>query len=269
MWIDSHCHLNHAKFEGARPSDIVAQAREAGIDGMVNISCQIHGDFQTVLKTAQSHENVWCTVGTHPHDAGKPEELGVSLKDLVELARSDGNIVGIGESGLDYYYDFSPREDQENSFRKHIQACLETDLPLVIHARDADADIIRVMREEAGHHNDAGLRGVMHCFSSGPGLAEESLAFGFYLSFSGIITFQSAEELRAIAAKTPLDCLLVETDAPYLAPVPYRGKTNMPAYVPHTGAKLAELHDVSAYEMAKVTTANFFRLFDKARLACV
>jgi TatD DNase family protein len=266
MWIDSHCHLNHKNFGGGDPAETVAQARDAGVDGMVNISCQIRGDFPLVLKTAQDHENVWCTVGTHPHDAGKAAELAVTLGELLTLAKSDSKIIGIGESGLDYYYDFSPREEQMVSFRKHIQACLETDMPLIVHARDADADIIRIMREEAGQHNEAGLRGVMHCFSSGAALAAQAVEFGFYLSFSGILTFKAADELRSIAKNAPLDRVLVETDAPFLAPVPYRGKMNIPAYVTHTGKKLAALHDISPTEMARITTKNFFTLFDRVKL---
>ncbi len=264
MWIDSHCHLNHENnADGDPPADIIARAREAGIDGMVNISTEIKGDFPVVLKTAQDHENVWCTAGTHPHDAGIEAEKNVSLNELIILARSDNKIIGIGESGLDYYYNHSEKDDQINSFRKHIQACLETDLPLVVHSREAEEDTIRIIREEGG--GKGALRGVMHCFSSKPKLAEEALEEGFYISFSGIVTFKKSTELQDVARMVPLDKILVETDAPFLAPVPLRGKINEPANVIHTGKFLAELLSVDEKEFAAQTTENFFTLFNKAK----
>ena len=259
MWIDSHCHLNHDRFEGRVPSDIVMSAKNNGVDGMVNISCQITGDFPRVLNTAQKHDNVWCTVGTHPHDAGLEGDKDVSQADLIQLAGSDPKIIAIGETGLDYYYKNATLEDQEHSFRKHIRACIETDLPIIIHARDADDDIERILFKEEGANT--GLKGVMHCFSSGAELAEAAVEFGFYISFSGILTFKSADALRDIAKKVPIDRLLVETDAPFLAPVPHRGAINEPGYVAHTGKVLADIHGVSVVEMAKVTTENFCRLF--------
>lgn len=266
MWIDSHCHLTHEKIiDLGTPEQLVKTAAEAGVEGMLNISCQITGDFPRVLDVAKRLDHVWCTIGTHPHDAGNEAEKAITLEKLVEIAGSDPKIVGIGETGLDYYYDNSPREDQEASFRKHIRACLETDLPMVVHARDADEDIARVMKEEA---EGKGLKGVMHCFSSGRGLAEFALDFGFYISFSGIVTFKQADELRDIAKDVPLERILVETDAPYLAPTPFRGKTNQPAYAPHTGKVLAELHGIPEEEMAHHTKENFFRLFSKARSSC-
>jgi len=261
LWIDSHCHLNHERNEGASPDEIILQAGQEGVDGMLNISCQIKGDFPDVLETARHYDNVWCSVGTHPHDAGNPDEQNLSEEDLVALALSDENIIGIGESGLDYYYDNSPRDAQQESFRKHIRACMAADLPLIVHARDADEDIIRIIMEEKGSGD---LKGVMHCFSSGRRMAEDALELGFYISFSGIITFKKAEELRGIARNVPPERLLVETDAPYLAPEPHRGKTNMPAYVGHTGSQLAAIHDMSPEEMARQTTDNFFTLFAKA-----
>lgn len=261
MWIDSHCHLNHERFEGEDPAVLVARAGEAGISAMLNISCQITGDFAHVLKTAEGFENVWCSIGTHPHDAGLAAEKAISQDELVRLACSSPKIVGIGESGLDYYYDNSPREDQQESFRKHIRACIETGLPLIVHSRDAEEDTMRIIREEG---EGTALSGVMHCFSSGPKLAAEALDFGFYLSFSGIVSFKKALELQAIAKNTPLDRILVETDAPFLAPEPFRGQTNEPSYVRHTGRFLAALKDVSEEDMAVATTANFYRLFAKA-----
>ena len=239
MWIDSHCHLNHDKIKPVgEPSQIIEAAKSAGVEGMLTISCRIQGEFPQILDIAKTNDNVWCTIGTHPHDAGLDAEQNTSLEELVKLAKSDAKIIGIGESGLDYFYDNSPRDLQEKSFRKHIKACLETDLPLVVHARDADDDIIRILKEEGA---GKGLRGVMHCFSSGRKMAEEALDFGFYISFSGIVTFKQAVELRAIAKDVPLDRILVETDAPYLAPTPHRGKVNQPAFVVHTGAVMAEI----------------------------
>ena len=262
MWIDSHCHLTHERFGELGVEEILSNAAKAGVEGMLNISCQITGDFPEVLAVAKAHENVWCSVGTHPHDAGLAAEKAISKDKLIEIANSDPKIVGIGETGLDYYYDNSPRADQQLSFRKHIQACIEADYPIIIHTRDADEDTARIMFEEEGVGTD--LKGVMHCFSSGRQLAEKALEFGFYISFSGIVTFKQAEELRAIAKDVPLDRILVETDAPFLAPMPYRGKTNQPAYVQHTGEVLAEIHNVDKETLASHSKENFFRLFNRA-----
>lgn len=245
------------------PEELIQNASDAGVDGMLNISCQIKGDFPEVLATAKRFDNVWCSVGTHPHDAGNADEQGVTQEELIALAQSDDKIIAIGETGLDYYYDNSPRDIQEASFRKHIRACIEADLPIIIHARDADKDIARILFEEEGAGTN--LRGVMHCFSSGAELAQKALDFGFYISFSGIITFKQAEELRNIAKNVPLSRILVETDAPFLAPVPFRGKTNQPAYVPHTGKVLAELHNIDQESFANYSTENFFMLFNKAK----
>ena len=263
MWIDSHCHLDHAKLQGGA-ADVVAAANAAGVDGMVSINCQIAEEIDDLVALVRPLKNVWCTIGTHPHEASRDDEKAITLENLIERTKADPKIVGIGESGLDYYYETSTRDDQHASFRKHIQACLATDLPLVVHARDADEDIIRLIREETAGQK---MRGVMHCFSSGPKMAEEAVELGFYISFSGILTFKKSEELREIARKVPQELLLVETDSPYLAPEPYRGKPNQPAYVGHTGAALANLHEMSAEKMARITTDNFFRLFSRAKLA--
>ncbi len=264
MYIDSHCHLNHERnADGDSPADIIARAKEAGVEGMVNISTEIRGDFPAVLSTAQAHENVWCTVGTHPHDASIEAEKAVSLQEIIELAGSDENIIGIGESGLDYYYNHSDKEDQVASFRKHIQACIETGLPLVVHARDADEDILRIIREEGGAK--AGLTGVMHCFSSTRVLAEGALEEGFYISFSGIVTFKKSNELQEIAKAIPQDKLLIETDAPFLAPEPLRGKINEPAYVSHTGRFLSNLLNLDEETLITISKNNFFSLFKKAK----
>lgn len=262
MWIDSHCHLNHTNIKGAgTPSDLVTRAHDVGVDGMLTICCRISEEMDELLGITKTNNNVWCTVGTHPHDASKDEEKALSKDDIVKIANSDPKIIGIGESGLDYYYDYSTPDDQAVSFRKHIQACIETGLPLVVHAREADEDIIRIIREEGKGTN---LKGVMHCFSSGAKMAEDALDFGFYISFSGIVTFKKAAELQDIAKNVPLERILVETDAPFLAPEPYRGKTNEPAYVGHTGAFVADLKQVSKEEFASITKQNFFTLFDKA-----
>ena len=261
MWIDSHCHLNHERTGGEAPEAIVARAKDAGVDGMLSICCEIDKELPSLLATVKPIPNVWCSVGTHPHDAGVAAEKSLTLKAIIDLANSDDKIIGIGESGLDYYYDNSPRTDQEDSFRKHIRACLATGLPLIVHARDADDDIIRVIREE---NPDQKLTGVMHCFSSGPKLAEQALEEGFYISFSGIVTFKKSTELQEIAKSVPLDRILVETDAPFLAPEPHRGKTNEPAFVCHTGRFLAKLLDQDEQSFATQTKNNFFNLFKKA-----
>ena len=264
MWIDSHCHLNHSKFsDTATPDQLVKNANEKGVNGMLSICCRIADEFPQILSMVKNFQNVWCTVGTHPHDAGKTEEKAISQDQLVKIGLSDPKIIGIGETGLDYYYKNSTPEDQDISFRKHIRACIEADMPMVVHARDADEDIARTIREEG---KGTRLTGVMHCFSSGRGLAEAALEMGFYISFSGIVTFKQADELRAIARNVPLDRILVETDAPYLAPEPYRGKTNQPAYVPHTGKVLADIHKISEEDMARHSSDNFFRLFKRAKM---
>ncbi len=264
MWIDSHCHLNHARnADGDNPSAIVARAKAGGVDGMLSICCEIASEFSSLLETVTPLDNVWCSIGTHPHDAGLEAEKEISQQELVRLANSNDKIIGIGESGLDYFYNHSAKEDQQNSFRKHIRAGIETDLPLIVHARDADDDIMQIIREE---NVNAGkkVQGVMHCFSSGPGLAKSALEEGFYISFSGIVTFKKSTELQDIAKTVPLDRILVETDAPFLAPEPYRGKTNEPAFVSHTGKFLAELLNIEESILAQKTKQNFFTLFNRA-----
>lgn len=264
MWIDSHCHIDHGKIRklGA-PGEIVTRARAAGVAGLLNICCRISDEFPEVLAQARAHEDVWCTIGTHPHEAGDPAEKAVTFERLVDLACSDPKIVGIGETGLDYFYGHSTPEDQRESFRRHLRACRETGLPVVVHARDADEDVARILKEESG---GGALRGVLHCFSSGRELAEAALALGFYVSFSGIVTFKKADALRAIAKDIPADRILIETDAPYLAPEPVRSAVNEPANIVHTGRVLAALHGVSEVEMARRTRENFFALFERAKI---
>jgi TatD DNase family protein len=263
MWIDSHCHLNHPKIEEVgTPADIIARAKEAGVEGMLTICCRIREDLNDLLDITKANDNIWCSIGTHPHDSGIEQEKDILADEMIELANNYDKIIGVGEAGLDYYYDNSPREDQQAGFRKHIHVAKETGLPLIIHTRDAEEDTIRILREEGAC--DGKTRVLMHCFSSNATLAKQSIDEGFYMSFSGMVTFKKATELQEIAKSVPLDRLLVETDAPYLAPVPYRGKTNEPAFVVHTGRFMADLFNLREQEMAQHTKDNFFRLFDKA-----
>ncbi|MCB1556041.1 MAG: TatD family hydrolase [Alphaproteobacteria bacterium] len=264
MYIDSHCHLNLDRMaEIGGVSAVLERARQAGIGGMITICCRVSNEFPEILNIARVHDTLWCSIGTHPHDAGDPAEKAVSLQTLIDLARSDPKIVGIGETGLDYYYDHSPREDQQDSFRKHIRACLATGLPLIVHARDADTDLVRILREE-GAGTD--LKGVMHCFSSSRALGEAALALGFYISFSGIVTFKKSEDLRNFARDVPLDRILLETDAPFLAPEPHRGRINEPALMIHTARCMADIKSISEEEMATLSTKNFFTLFNRAKI---
>lgn len=255
MLVDSHCHLDFPDFAEERAA-IVARAKAAGIGRMVTISTRVKR-FQQVLEIAESFDEVYCSVGTHPHNAG--EELDVTAEDLVRLS-AHPKVVAIGEAGLDYYYDKAPRDAQAQGFRTHIAAARETGLPLVIHSRDADDDMAAILEDETGK---GAFPFILHCFSSGRRLAEVGVKLGGYVSFSGILTFKNSADLRAIAADVPHDRLLVETDAPYLAPVPFRGKRNEPAYVAHTAKVLAETIGVSEAEIATLTTANFSRLFGK------
>lgn len=256
MYVDSHCHLDYLA-ESGDLDGVVARARNAGVGTLLTISTKLT-TWEGVHAIARRYPEVWCSVGVHPHEA---EQEGQATPDrLIELA-AEPEVVGIGETGLDFYYEHSPRKAQEASFRSHIAAARETGLPLIVHARDADDDTVRVLREEqAGGF----FPGVIHCFTAGPALAEAALEIGFSISLAGIVTFKKAQDLRDTVRRVPLDRLLVETDAPYLAPVPFRGKTNEPAYLPHTAATLAELKEVSPEALAEATTANFFRLFAKA-----
>lgn len=259
MLIDSHCHLDMVA-RNADLDEVVARARRAGVAGMVTIATAL-SRVPAVKDIADRYDDVWYAVGVHPHDAG---EEGQTCPDrLIALAEDDDRVVAIGESGLDYHYDRSPRDAQKTSFRAHIQAAQATGLPLVVHAREADDDIAALLRE--GYEQGGPYSCVMHCFSSGRDLAETALELGFYISLSGIVTFKKSDELRAIARDVPMDRLLIETDAPFLAPMPKRGKPNEPAYVSHTAAYLAEHLGVSTADLAERTTANFFRLFTRAQ----
>jgi len=252
--IDSHCHLDFPEF--AELHAVVARARDAGVAKMVTISTRVR-QFEKIKAIAESYDDIFCTVGTHPHNAD--EEVDISVETLVALSRHP-KVIGIGEAGLDYHYDYAKRENQLAGFRTHIEAARRTGLPLVIHSRSAEDDTARVIEEEMGK---GAFMPLLHCFSSEARLAERGLALGAYVSFSGIISFKTAQALRDVAAFVPMDRLLVETDAPYLAPVPMRGKVNEPAFVVHTLKVLAEVKGVAVQEMADITTANFHRLFAK------
>jgi TatD DNase family protein len=259
MLVDSHCHLDFPDFQTRLP-EVLAAATAAGVGRMVTISTHV-ARFDTYCALAEAHKSIFCTVGTHPHNA--TAEPDVPAERLIALSRHP-RCVAIGEAGLDYHYDKSPHDVQQRVFRTHIEAARETGLPLVIHARDADADMIRILSDEMRRGR---FNAVLHCFSSGEKLAQVGVELGLYVSFSGILTFRNSEEIRRIAAAVPHDRLLVETDAPYLAPVPHRGKTNEPAYVAHTAHVLAEVIGVTDQDVAALTTANFYRLFSKAAAA--
>jgi TatD DNase family protein len=261
MLIDSHCHLDFPELSSELDA-VLKRADQAGVGLMLTISTRVRrfDELKTIVK---AHDNVFCSVGTHPHHAA--EEPDVTAEELVKLARHP-KVVAIGEAGLDYHYDNSPRDVQVNSFRTHIEAARETGLPLVIHAREADADIAHILEEETAK---GAFPFVLHCFTSGAELARRGLALGGYVSFSGVVTFKNADELRDIAREVPQDRLLVETDAPYLAPVPKRGKINEPAFVAHTAASLAGLRGMSEAEFARVTSDNFFSLFGKVPRAAL
>ena len=258
MLIDSHCHLDFDALAGDLDG-VLARAQAAGVTGMVTISTRVE-QFDRITAIAEAHDNVWCSVGTHPHHAD--EELHISADDLIRLS-AHPKCVAIGEAGLDYFYDNAPRDAQATGFRRHIAAARQTGLPLVIHSRAADEDMAQILEEETGQ---GPFPFVLHCFSSGANLARRGLALGGYLSFSGIITFKNAEEIREVAGFAPADRILVETDAPYLAPVPHRGQSNEPSFVRHTAERLAEVRGVSLEQLAADTTANFANLFAKAGL---
>jgi TatD DNase family protein len=255
MLVDHHCHLDFPQLAADR-AGLLARARAAGVGAMVTISTRV-AKLDELIAIVEAHPNVFCSVGTHPHYAD--EEPDITVAELVAKS-AHPKVVAIGEAGLDYHYQKSSREGQAAGFRRHIAAARETGLPLEIHARDADADTARILEEE---HAQGPFPAILHCYTGGPELARRAVALGLIVSFTGVVTFKRSDELRAIAAEVPLDQMLVETDAPYLAPVPFRGKTNEPAYVVHTARCLAEVKGISAEEFAAATTDNFFRLFKK------
>jgi TatD DNase family protein len=255
MLVDHHCHLDFPDFEADREA-YVARAHAAGVGVLVTISTRIRR-YETYRAIAEAHPHVYCTVGTHPHQAH--EELDIPVDEIVRLAEHP-KCVGIGEAGLDYFYKKSPPEAQAEGFRRHIEAARITGLPLEIHTRDADADTIRILEDETAK---GPFKAILHCFTGGAELARRAVALGHYVSFSGVVTFKKSDALRAIAAELPLDRLLVETDAPFLAPEPFRGKRNEPAFVAHTAAALAKVRGMTPDAFAAATTANFYRLFQK------
>lgn len=259
MLVDSHCHLDFPEL-AAEQDAVVARARAAGVGHMLTI-CTHVTKFVQVRAVAEKYSDIHCTVGIHPHEAGREPAVDVArLKSLSDHPR----VVAFGETGLDYFYEHSPRADQERSFRVHIAAARESGLPIVIHTRDADEDMAKIINEEMA----AGpFTGLIHCFSSGRQLADLAVKLGLYISLSGIVTFKKADALREVAKSVPLDRLLVETDSPYLAPMPHRGKRNEPAFVAHTAATVAQIKGVGVGEIARQTTENFFRLFQKAKPA--
>jgi TatD DNase family protein len=254
--IDSHCHLN---YEGLaeRQEEVLAAARVRGVGGFLNISTR-QKEWDEVVAAAERHSDVWASIGVHPHEADAHPDLGAAA--LVEAA-AHPRVIAIGECGLDYYYDKSDRAAQRERFGAHIEAARQTGLPLVVHTRDAEADTAEILTREVGK---GGVSGVLHCFTGSAGLARTALDLGFYISISGIVTFKNAKDLQDVAKTVPQDQLLVETDSPFLAPVPHRGQTCEPAFVADTAAFLSDLRDEPLDELAAATTANFFRLFNKA-----
>ncbi len=257
MLVDSHCHLDFPELQRDFPG-VLARAKAAGIETMLTIGTKL-SKFPGVRAIAEAHPNIFCTVGIHPHEAANEQAAVDSLLSLADHPK----VVGIGETGLDYFYEKSPREPQIENFRAHMRAAHASGLPLVIHTRDADADTAGLLDWAAGEL--PGTIGVLHCFTSSLELAQKGIAHGYYVSISGIVTFKNAEDLRATVRALPLERLLVETDSPYLAPIPKRGKPCEPSYVLHTAQFVADLKGVSLAELGRVTSENFYRLFARAR----
>ena len=255
MLADSHCHLNYEGMFEEQPA-VLARARTSGVSAMLNISTR-EREWDAVIATAEREPDVWATIGIHPHEADQHPDIGTAR--LIEAA-AHPRVVGLGESGLDYHYDHSDRANQQASFRAHIAAARETGLPIVVHTRDAEDDTAAIMADEMGKGD---YRGVIHCFTASAAFAGKALELGLYISISGIVTFKNATELQAIAARLPIDRLLVETDAPFLAPVPHRGKRGEPAFVADTVRFLATLRGEDPAMLAERTAANFHTLFAK------
>ncbi|HEY7991976.1 MAG TPA: TatD family hydrolase [Stellaceae bacterium] len=252
MLVDSHCHIDFAELD-ERPA-LIDRARAAGVRTMLTIGTKAE-ELAEVIEIASSDPDIWATVGIHPHEAqATPDDIIDRLADMVAHPK----VIGIGETGLDFHYDHSPRERQAELFRAQCRLARAAGLPVIVHSRNADTETAAILKEEGV------TRGIIHCFSTTRALSEPALALGFHISISGIVTFKNADELRGIVGEIPLDRLLIETDAPYLAPIPMRGKTNEPAFIVHTAAKVAELKGISAEELGRITTDNFFRLFTKA-----
>lgn len=256
MLIDSHCHLDYYKPDEL--PEVLRRAAAGGVGGMVTIGTTLE-QSRGLLAIVEGRPNLWCTVGVHPHHAA---EAPIPVPETIAALTHHPKVIGVGESGLDYFYDRAPRDMQQHNFRAHIRAARQAGVPLAIHARDADGDIAAILRDE--HDTGGDFAFLLHCFSSSRALAETAVALGGYVSFSGILTFPKSSELRDIARDLPADRLLVETDAPYLAPVPFRGKRNEPAYVVHTAAVLAKVRGLEPAALADLTAQNFRRLFRKA-----
>lgn len=256
MFVDSHCHLNYKGLIEDQDA-VLARAAAAGVSAMLNISTR-RREWDDIIATAQKAPNIWATIGIHPHEADDHADVDTAL--LVN-ASAHPKVIGIGETGLDYYYDHSDREQQRTSFRAHIAAARETGLPLIVHTRDAEEDTAQILHEEMGK---GAFPGVIHCFTASQEFAEIALKLGLFISISGIVTFKSAADLQATAATIPADRLLIETDSPFLAPVPHRGKSCEPAFVADTAQFLATLRGISVEDLAQQTRDNFFRLFSKA-----
>ena len=255
MIIDSHTHVSDGRFDEDR-AEVLARAREAGVGGFVDIGCWPERERRMAsVRLAEEHGDVWSVVGVHPHDVGAIDDD--HLAHVRELVSGHPRVVGVGETGLDFHYDHSPRQAQTEWFGRFLELAGELDAPCVVHSRSADDETVQVMRD----HGAADLQGVIHCFTGGPGLADAALELGWHIGITGIVTFKRAENVADAVRRCPLDRLLVETDAPYLAPIPYRGKRNEPSYLPRTVERIAELKGVTPEEVAQATTANAQRLF--------
>lgn len=254
-FIDSHCHLNY-KGLVEQQQEVLERARAAGVGTMLTISTR-ESEWDDVIGIAEREDDIWATVGIHPHEADS--HAHVDTAKLVARAQHP-RVVGIGESGLDYYYDHSDRDQQQTSFRAHIAAARETGLPIIVHTRDAEDDTAAILRDEMGK---GAFPGVIHCFTASDAFADIALDLGFYISISGIVTFKNAKALQATAARVPIDRLLIETDSPFLAPVPHRGKTSEPAFVADTARFLADIRAIDVMTLATATSANFHQLFTK------
>jgi len=256
MFIDSHAHIDGAEFDGDR-DEVIERARAAGVSVILNVGTgdPHSGALERAVELGRSHENIYTAIGTHPHDARLYDDQ--AEERIKKLITSEG-VIAWGEIGLDFHYDNSPRDVQVAVFKRQLHAARECDLPVVIHTREAESETIEILKSDFA---DAKRRGVFHCFSGSMDLAQRAIELGFMISFSGIVTFKKADELRAVASEVPLDRLLIETDCPYLTPIPYRGKRNEPAYVVEVARCLADLHGVDVEEMAHITTENFQRFF--------
>jgi TatD DNase family protein len=260
LLVDSHCHLNFPEFK-EDIEGVITRARAAGVRVMQTICTEVE-EFEEVSGIAAQHEGIYCSVGVHPNES---EQKSKAELDFLLSNAAHPKVIGIGETGLDYHYAYSSRPVQQESFRVHIEAARKTKLPIIVHTREADEDTVNILAEEM---KKGVFTGVIHCFTSTQYLADKALEMGFYISISGIVTFKTAQSIRDTVKTVPLDRLLVETDAPFLAPIPFRGKRNEPAYTVHTNRVVAELKGISEEECAKATTDNFFRLFNKAKAPC-